>query len=105
MVEGCSTYVLDLVLVKVWSAVDDHPWNRAAKVDNLVHEERHDARGKDIVTNESVPCSPEAFKVVELNIVFRNLFKLTPVCAGLVWERVLEEGGRVAVRHMSACVH
>ena len=65
-----GTYVLNLVFVEVWHAVDDHPWDRAAEVDNLVHEERHDSSGQDIVADKGVPGGPETFKVVELDIVF-----------------------------------
>jgi len=64
------TYVLNLVLVEVRHTVDDHPWDGAAEVNNLVHEEGHDTGGQNIVSDEGVPGSPETFKVVELNVVF-----------------------------------
>lgn len=92
------TYVLNLVFVKVGHAVNNHPRKRATEVDDFVHEEGHDSSGQDIVANEGVPGRPETLKVVELNIVFRNLLKLTPVSALLVRERKVEKGGRVAVK-------
>ena len=38
-VQGSGAYILDLVFVEVWYAVYDCPWNRAAKIDGLVHSE------------------------------------------------------------------
>lgn len=64
-----STYVLDLVLVEHGHSVDDHPRERATKVDEFVHDERHDAGGEDIVANVCVPGQPHALKDVEVDIV------------------------------------
>ena len=64
------TYLLNLVLVECWYPVDDHPRYGTAKVDDLVHEERHDSGGEDVVTNVGVPCRPHEFEIVELDIVF-----------------------------------
>ena len=53
-----STHVLDLVFVQEGEAVNDDPGQRAAKVNNLMHDKGHDAGGKDIVLHEGVPCRP-----------------------------------------------
>ena len=61
---------MNLVLVERRHTVDDHPRQRTTKVDELVHEEGHDARGEDVVADERIPRRPQALEVVELDIVF-----------------------------------
>ena len=58
MARGRETYGLDLVPVEPWYHTDDDPGQGAAKVDDLVHGERHDAGGEDIVLHERVPRRP-----------------------------------------------
>lgn len=96
-----STYVLNLVLVEIRNAVDNHPRKRAAKVDEFVHQEGHDTSGEDVVANIGVPCHPQLLKVIEVYIVFGHLFELVPVCVRGVRESVLKNGRRVAVNQVS----
>lgn len=63
------THVLNFVLVEVWYLVDDDPGQSAAEVDDLVHDEAHDARGEDIIANVRVPSHPHALEEVEVDIV------------------------------------
>jgi hypothetical protein len=37
------TYILNLVLVEVGQSVYNYPWQRPPEVDDLVHDEGHDA--------------------------------------------------------------
>jgi hypothetical protein len=70
---------LNLVLPEIWNAVDDKPGQSAAKVETFMHDERHDARGEDIVAHPGVPCKPHLLKVVQLNIVLGDLLEGAPV--------------------------
>ncbi|EKG20031.1 hypothetical protein MPH_02662 [Macrophomina phaseolina MS6] len=79
---GRGTHSLNLVLVEERDAVDDDPRQRATKVDDLVHDERHDAGGQDIVVHVGVPGKPEALEVIEGDIVLRNLVESLPVGVG-----------------------
>lgn len=79
IVPHVTTYILNLVLVKVRNAIDNHPRQRPTKVDNLVHGKRHDARGEHVVANVRVPGSPHELEVVELDILLRDLLKVVPV--------------------------
>jgi hypothetical protein len=96
---GIATDVLDLVFIEGGDGVDDNPWQRATKVDDLVHDEAHDASREDVVLHPEVPSlafsvnidsgrgghgghiswsatySPEALRVAKLAIEFRNLVK------------------------------
>lgn len=96
-----STYVLNLVLVEVGNAIDNHPRKRAAKVDEFVHQERHDTSGEHIIANVGVPRHPQLLKVIEVYIVLGHLFELVPVCVRGVRESVLKNGRRVAVSQVS----
>ena len=49
------TDVLKFVLVEEWNGVDDHPREGPAKVDNLVHDEAHDARGDRVILHPEIP--------------------------------------------------
>jgi hypothetical protein len=89
--------LLNLVLVEIGNAIDDHPGERATKVDELVHQEGHDAGGEHIVANVGVPRHPQLLKVIEVYIVLGHLFELVPVRVGSVRESVLENGRRVAM--------
>ena len=73
------TYVLDLVFVEVLHPVDDDPGERPAEVDHLVHDKRHYTGGEDIVLHVGIPGCPHLLEQVEVDIVLRDLFKLTPV--------------------------
>ena len=44
--------------MEVGDHADDDPWEGAAEVDHLVHDEGHDASGEDIVLHIGVPSSP-----------------------------------------------
>jgi hypothetical protein len=89
--------LLNLVLVEIGNAIDDHPGERATKVDELVHQEGHDTGGEHIVANVGVPRHPQLLKVIEVYIVLGHLFELVPVRVGSVRESVLENGRRVAM--------
>ena len=54
---------MNLVFVEVGYPVNDDPGQGAAKVDYFVHDEGHDAGGKNIVLHEGVPGEPEALMV------------------------------------------
>lgn len=92
-----STYVLDLVLVEIGNAINNHPRERAAKVDKFVHQEGHDTSGEHVVANVGVPRHPQLLKVIEMYIVLGDLFELVPVSVRGVRESVLKNGRRVAV--------
>lgn len=66
---GYPTYGLNLVLLEVGNLVDDDPWQGAAEVDDLVHDEAHDTGGEHVVADVCVPRSPHALEVVEVDIV------------------------------------
>jgi hypothetical protein len=66
---GCVTYFLNLVFLEVGNLVDDDPWQAAAEVDDLVHDEAHDAGGEHIIADVCVPRGPHALEVVEVDIV------------------------------------
>ena len=74
--------VLNFILIEVGNAVDDKPWEGAAKVDDLVHQEGHDAGREHIILNIGVPRSPHALKDVEVDIVLGDLVKLAPIGIG-----------------------
>ena len=65
----CTTHALNLVLLEVWDLVDDEPWESAAKVDGLVHDEAHDTGGEHVVADVRVPRSPHALEEVEADVV------------------------------------
>lgn len=69
------TYVLNLVLVESGNRVDDNPWQTAAKVDNFVHHERHDARGEGVILHVQVPSSPCTLENAEVDIDLGDLLK------------------------------
>ena len=70
-----ATYVLELILLEEGNAVHDHKGSGTAEVDDLVHDEAHDAGGQDIVLHPQVPRRPEALDDVELDIVLGNLLE------------------------------
>lgn len=96
-IQNGVTYVLNLVLVEIRNAIDNHPGKRAAKVDEFVHQERHDAGGEHVVANVGVPRHPQLLKVIEVYIVFGHLFELVPVRVRGVRKSVLKNSCRVAV--------
>lgn len=59
--------------------VDYDPGQRAAEVDDLVHQKGHDARSEDVILHVRIPRSPEALKNIKVDIVFRYLVELAPV--------------------------
>lgn len=69
------THVLNLVLVEGGDGVNQHVGQAAAKVDNFVHCEGHDAGGEGIILPPEVPSSPQALGNVEVNIDLGDLFK------------------------------
>lgn len=76
---NAATYRLDLVAPEPGNHIDYDPRQRASKVDDLVHDEGHDARGENIVLHVGVPSQPHALGVVERDIVLGDLFKRAPV--------------------------
>lgn len=74
-----EAYVLDFVFVEVGNCVDNDPGQRPAKVHDFMHHERHNARCEDVILHVCVPCGPEAFEKIEVDIVLRDLVELTPV--------------------------
>ena len=71
--------MLDLVFVEVGYAVDDEPRERAAKINEFVHHERHDSSGENIVPHIGIPCCPQALGNVEVCVVLGDLIVLAPV--------------------------
>lgn len=111
-----ASYLLNLISVEERDAVDNDPRQRAAKVDDLVHDKGHDARCKDIVLHVRVPSleasqtrrrvregreetySPEALKDAQRNpIVLVDLVELVPVGVG----RVVRDRGGVPAQDVS----
>ncbi len=70
---------MNLVLIEVTYVVDNDPGQGAAKVDDFVHQKRHDASSEDIVLYVGVPRSPQALEDIEMDIVFGDLIELAPV--------------------------
>lgn len=89
--------ILNLISIEILYTIDDHPGNRAAKVYELVHGEGHDSSCEHIVLHESVPCSPQTFEDIEVDVVFRDFVESAPIGVG---GRV-EEGGRGRVPYAS----
>ena len=89
-----ASYVLNLVSVEVWHAVYDRPWDRAPKIDSLVHNKRHDASCEDIILKIGVPGCPQAFKNVKVDIVPGYFIELAPVS---LWGRGKERRCRVPI--------
>ena len=75
-------YILDFVFVEVWDAVYDCPWNRAAKINDLVHDEGHDSGSEDIVLQICIPSCPQALQKIKVDVVFGDLIELAPVSVG-----------------------
>ena len=76
---GSGTYALDFIFLEVGDFVCDQPGEAAAEVDDFVHHERHDSRGKHIVLHISVPCCPRLFEHIEMYIVLGDLLKVIGV--------------------------
>ena len=92
--QRAETYILDFVLVEIRDAIDDGPRYRTSKIDDFVHDERHDASSKNVVLHMSIPSCPEPLKDIEVDIVFGDILELTPVS----FLRRGEEGrGRIPV--------
>lgn len=53
---GFATDILELVFVEVRDAVDNDPGEGPSEVDDLVHDESHDASGEDVVLHPKIPC-------------------------------------------------
>lgn len=86
---------MNLVFVERRYPIDNHPRQTPPKIDKLVHEEAHDARREDIVADVRVPGGPEAFEVVELDIVLADLMELMPVGVLSVREHDIRDCGVV----------
>lgn len=69
------THVLDLVLVEGGYGVDYDPGQTAAKVDDLVHHEGHDAGGEGIILHVEIPRGPEALCHAELDMDLGHLLE------------------------------
>lgn len=64
-----GAYLLNLPSTEIGDRVDYDPRQTTAEVNDLVHNERHDACGEDVVLHPQVPGGPEALEGVELDIV------------------------------------
>ena len=85
-----GAYVLNLVLIEVGNPIDDHPRDRASKVDEFMHDERHDSSCENVILHESIPCSPKPFEDIKVNIIFGDFVELAPI--GM--RRRVKKGGR-----------
>lgn len=70
---------LDFVLVEEGNLVCDHPWYAASEVYDLVHHERHNARGEHVVLHVRIPCCPGLFEDVEVHIVVGDFLEVVRV--------------------------
>lgn len=73
------THDLNLVLFEVWDLVHYYEWESSAEVDDLVHDEGHDAGGEDIVLHVGVPCCPSLLEGTEVDIVLSDLIEMLGV--------------------------
>lgn len=89
-----AKYILDLVFVEVWYAVDNHPWKRTPKVYDLMHHKGHDPSSQNIVLQVRIPGSPHTLQEVQVHIVFGNLIELAPIS---IWRRTEKGRGRVPI--------
>jgi hypothetical protein len=48
-------YVLDLVLVEIGDHANNEPRQAPAKVNDFVHDEAHDSRGKSVILHPEIP--------------------------------------------------
>lgn len=53
--EELGTNILDLPLVEERNGIDDDPWEGPAEIDELVHDEAHDARRDRVILHPEVP--------------------------------------------------
>lgn len=79
---GGIAHVLDLVFVESGDTVDNDPRQRTTKVDNLVHQERHDSSCENVVLHKGIPSSPQALEGVEMDIVGGYFIVLAPERVG-----------------------
>ena len=73
---------LDLIFGEEGDVVGDHPWYTPPEVNKLVHGERHDAGGEDIVLHVRVPCCPSFLEDIEVYVVLSNIVKIVGVGDG-----------------------
>lgn len=74
------TYSLNLVSSKVRDLVHEDEWQGAAKIDDFMQDERHDAGGENIVLHVCVPCRPSPLENVEVDVILRNVVEVVCVC-------------------------
>lgn len=72
-------YVLDFVFVEEGDHVDDYPGQRAAKIDQLVHDKGHDAGGENVILEVGVPRSPQPLEYVQVDVVLADELVILPV--------------------------
>jgi hypothetical protein len=72
-----KTHVLNLVSVEPRDQLHYDEGQRAAEVDNLVHNEAQNSRRQCVVLHPEIPGRPEALSNVELDIVLGDLLKNT----------------------------
>jgi hypothetical protein len=72
--------ILNLVLIHVRNPVDNDPRQRSTKVDNLMHDKGHDTCGENIVLHECIPRCPHSLGEAKMEVVFRDLLELAPIC-------------------------
>ena len=93
-----ATYTLNLVSLKETQAIDEDPRKRAAKVEQLVDDEGHDAGGQDIVLHPRIPCDPQSLCHAQVGIGFGNIPILAPIGAGGQLGRIPRRK-KVSMRH------
>ncbi len=76
---------LQLPLAEVRDGVDDDPWYAAAKVDNFVEDEAHNARRERRVRPPKVPGRPLLLEPIELVKVRSSVQKFCGVVEGAPW--------------------
>lgn len=77
--KGLNTHVLDLIILQETKAVYKNPRQRATKINNLMHQERHDTRSENIVLHPGIPRRPHPFHDVQIGMMLRNLGELAPI--------------------------
>ena len=87
---------MNLVSIEVTQAIDKDPWQRAAEVEQLVDDERHDAGGQDIILHPRIPRDPQSLCHAQVGIGFGNIPILAPIGAG-------GQLGRIPRRKRSVC--
>lgn len=78
---------MKLIALKVWDKVANEEWDKATKVDNLVHEESKDASNNEWIT-AFVHGFPKSFDIVEL---LHAAFRCDCYCGRVHWYKSRKE--------------